>query len=117
MLDLHRKRRNEMARGNFSDLEAARKMASGKGGMKKMSREFLTAISMLKDSFRGRYKLKGWVIALIMASVAYLINPADAVPDPIPVAGLVDDAAVIASMLATISSILERYKNWKAGRA
>lgn len=106
-----------MTRMNHGDLERAEKMAFGKSGMKNVSIEFLAALGMLKDSFKGRYKIKGWVMALIMASVAYLINPADAVPDPIPVAGLVDDATVIASMLAAISSVLERYKTWKAGRA
>lgn len=104
-----------MAQVNQSDLEKARRMASGKGGLKRVGSDFLIAISMLKDSFKGRYKLKGWVVALILASIAYLINPADAVPDPIPVAGLADDAAVIGAMLAAIADVIEKYRRWKAG--
>lgn len=37
-----------------------------------------------------------WVRALVLAALAYLINPLDAVPDALPGIGLADDLAVLA---------------------
>ena len=97
------------------DFEKAEQIASKHSGLKGVYDGLMTAISMVKDSFKGRFKVPFWVIALILAAIAYLVNPVDAVPDVIPVAGLADDAAVIASMLAAISKVLEKYRVWKAG--
>lgn len=42
------------------------------------------------------------VKAVIASSLAYFILPLDAVPDPIPVLGFLDDATVLAGALAIV---------------
>lgn len=45
-----------------------------------------------------------WVRALIAATLIYLINPFDALPDAIPGVGLADDAAAIALLLQRLAA-------------
>lgn len=45
-----------------------------------------------------------WVRALIVATLVYLINPFDAVPDALPGIGLADDAAAIALLLQRLAA-------------
>ena len=51
-----------------------------------------------------------WVKALIIAALLYLLNPLDAVPDVIPIAGLADDIAVLAAALKAVSEAASRPK-------
>ena len=44
-----------------------------------------------------------WVRALVLAALAYLINPLDALPDAIVGIGLTDDLAVLALALERVS--------------
>jgi len=45
-----------------------------------------------------------WVKAVVLAALVYLINPMDAVPDTIPVAGYADDLATIVAAIASIKA-------------
>jgi uncharacterized membrane protein YkvA (DUF1232 family) len=49
-------------------------------------------------------------LALIAGAVAYVIMPLDAVPDFIPVAGLLDDATVIGFILRKLGEKIEQYR-------
>lgn len=44
-----------------------------------------------------------WVRVLVVAALAYLINPIDAIPDALPGIGLTDDLAVLAMALERAS--------------
>jgi uncharacterized membrane protein YkvA (DUF1232 family) len=50
-----------------------------------------------------------WGRALAIGALIYLVSPIDAVPDPIPVVGLLDDAAVIGTAVARLYSELRPY--------
>jgi uncharacterized membrane protein YkvA (DUF1232 family) len=70
--------------------------------------------SMLKDYWRGEYTDVPWfVIAAVIFALLYFINPADLIPDVIPIAGYVDDATVVGIVIASIRSHLDNYKDWK----
>jgi len=49
------------------------------------------------------------IIILAIATIIYLVNPFDAIPDFIPVVGLGDDAGVIAFVVRSIHGNLEKF--------
>ncbi len=69
---------------------------------------------MVKEVASGRYKdySKG-ALTLIVASLVYLVCPVDAIPDVIPVVGLVDDAAVLTFVLSKTDKELKRFLVWE----
>ncbi|HRJ78868.1 DUF1232 domain-containing protein [bacterium] len=46
-----------------------------------------------------------------IAALLYFISPADVVPDTIPIAGLLDDAGVIAGVISMLGSQLKPFKD------
>jgi uncharacterized membrane protein YkvA (DUF1232 family) len=66
--------------------------------------------SMVKDYWSGAYrKLPWWSVASVAAALGYFIAPTDALPDFIPVLGYIDDAAVLAAVMAGIREDLKKY--------
>lgn len=53
----------------------------------------------------------GSIIAAI-SSILYVVNHFDLIPDSIPLAGYLDDAAVLTVALKMIESDIEDYKKW-----
>lgn len=51
--------------------------------------------------------------AVAVGALVYLISPIDAVPDLIPVAGLLDDVAVISAAVASLGAALMKYMQKK----
>jgi uncharacterized membrane protein YkvA (DUF1232 family) len=75
-------------------------------------------ISMISDYLSGRYSRVPWAtIAMSSAALLYVLVPLDACPDVIPVAGLLDDAAVLSFVWAAVKSDVETYLRWKAETA
>jgi uncharacterized membrane protein YkvA (DUF1232 family) len=65
---------------------------------------------MVKDYFTGAYrKMPWWSVASVAAALGYFIAPTDALPDFIPVLGYLDDAAVMAAVMAGIREDLRKY--------
>lgn len=48
--------------------------------------------------------------ALAIGALLYVISPIDAIPDFIPLAGLLDDTSIILAAIAKLSSELQDYK-------
>ena len=63
--------------------------------------------NMVADATTGRYK------GLSKGTLAYLALPLDIVPDFIPVAGWLDDAAVLAWIFRQSAAELARYRAWR----
>ncbi|MBR4124787.1 MAG: DUF1232 domain-containing protein [Victivallales bacterium] len=73
------------------------------------------AAGLLKDYAKGNYREIPWnTIAYLGFGIAYLVSPIDVIPDFIPVAGLADDAALLALIFKGISDDLDDYAAWKA---
>jgi uncharacterized membrane protein YkvA (DUF1232 family) len=65
------------------------------------------SLSFLPDAAAMFYCLKdpqtpAWVKTLIIGALGYFILPADAVPDLLPLIGWLDDAGIIAAVIAAI---------------
>lgn len=71
-------------------------------GIKPLLQKAILLYVLLRDSDTPK-----WVKAIVIAALAYLINPADAIPDAIPVAGYTDDLAVIVAALASIKENIQ----------
>ncbi len=69
---------------------------------------------MLKDYFSGTYMgVPLHTIATVVIINLYIINPIDLIPDFIPVAGQVDDLAVLIAGWKLIQEDVKEYAKWK----
>jgi uncharacterized membrane protein YkvA (DUF1232 family) len=55
-----------------------------------------------------------WAKAIVVAALLYLLNPFDAVPDPILWAGYIDDLAVLMSAITALSQIIKPHHHASA---
>ncbi len=73
-----------------------------------------TAYDMVSDTVTGKYKgVSKATVALMAGGLAYLAMPIDLVPDLIPVAGWLDDAAVLGWIFARCADEFKKYKAFK----
>ena len=73
-----------------------------------------TAYDMVSDFVTGRYKgVSKSTIMLLAGGLAYLALPIDLVPDFIPVAGWMDDAAVLGWIFTRCADEFKKYKEFK----
>jgi len=80
--------------------------------------DFKMLLAMLKDYYKGNYKAVPWyIISSIGATLLYVLTPIDSIPDFIPIAGYIDDAAIFGICLNFVRSEVEKYKEWKEGNS
>ena len=71
-------------------------------------------IGIVRDYFAGNYRqIPYGVIASIVFSLIYVLNPLDLVPDVLPIIGQVDDVAVLGACLMMVEQDLHKYRTWK----
>ncbi|MBR4165194.1 MAG: DUF1232 domain-containing protein [Lachnospiraceae bacterium] len=69
---------------------------------------------MVSDSVTGKYKgVSKGTLALLAGGLSYLALPLDLVPDFIPVAGWMDDAALLGWMFARCADEFKKYGDTK----
>jgi uncharacterized membrane protein YkvA (DUF1232 family) len=84
------------------------------GGLQGLWEDIKTMISLLKDYATKQYTDVPWkIIAAVAGAIAYFVMPVDVIPDIIPIAGYLDDAAVIKLCLDLAQRDLEAYRAWK----
>jgi len=65
---------------------------------------------LLRDYARGNYRsIPWWSVASVAAGLSYVLLPTDLIPDFIPGIGFLDDAAVLAAVMAGIREDLKKY--------
>lgn len=85
----------------------ARKMLS-------FSTQIMLLLDMLRDYFTGNYATIPYrIIGGIVFSLLYVLNPIDLIPDIFPGLGFLDDALLVALLLAWASSDIEMYRAWR----
>ncbi|WP_082233298.1 YkvA family protein [Halobacillus massiliensis] len=69
--------------------------------------------ALLKDWIRGNYdKAPKRAVTAILGGIIYLVVPLDAIPDFIPVLGLVDDVYVLNLVRKQVRADLNEYNEW-----
>ncbi len=78
----------------------------------------LTALFRLLRAYLHReYTAIPWgSIVLAVVAIIYFVSPIDLLPDWLPLAGFIDDAAVIAFVIAQIKSDLDTFLRWEANK-
>jgi uncharacterized membrane protein YkvA (DUF1232 family) len=72
-------------------------------------------VRLLTAWTKGKYKtIPVNSILTVMAAVIYFVNPFDLVPDFIPVIGYLDDASIIAFVIKSLKSDIEKFTEWEA---
>jgi len=69
--------------------------------------------SMMREVFRGTYKLSTLTFLAIVASAIYILSPIDILPDVIPILGWTDDGIVFYFLLKRLLTETEMYLNKK----
>lgn len=73
-----------------------------------------TSFSLLRDWFNGTYdQIPSRMIASLAGALIYFISPVDLIPDWIPMAGFLDDAAILAAVFKLSEADLKFYRRWK----
>ena len=90
---------------------------ASRGPLKKMTSDIMLMVALIIDYWWGRYvRTPWWTISAILVALLWILNPLDLVPDAIPLFGLLDDAAVVAVVMAMTEQDLADYKAWKQSR-
>jgi uncharacterized membrane protein YkvA (DUF1232 family) len=79
-----------------------------KGTVHKLGGKFLEEVLMLYYTFLSS-QTPIYVKAMIIGALGYFICPIDVIPDPLPVIGYTDDAAVIATTVKTVSKAIIKH--------
>ncbi len=95
--------------------QAAAKAQKNKAALQKVWDDLLTLTRLLRAWARREYMTVPWrTLVAVTAALIYFLNPFDLIPDFLPTLGLVDDATLVALVVASISEDLARFREWEA---
>ncbi len=97
-------------------VEAAMEKAKGKnkGPLGEVWRYLTALIRLTRAYFNKRYTDVPWqTIVLATAALIYFVLPTEFIPDFLPVAGYLDDVAVISFVVASIKADLDNFLDWE----
>jgi len=94
-------------------VDEAIKKSSGIGPLIELGESLKLIFGLTRDYARGSYRdVRYRSIILIIIGLLYLVAPIDSIPDFIPIAGFIDDAAVLGLVIKQVRSELDKYKTW-----
>jgi uncharacterized membrane protein YkvA (DUF1232 family) len=95
--------------------DAEAKARNDSGPLSGRLQDLATLLRLVRAYYRKEYRDVPWeTIALAIGAIAYFVTPTDLIPDFIPVAGYLDDAAVIGFVIASIANDLHAFREWEA---
>ena len=100
---------------NITEAKAKLKeMVNSNERLKDMIVQFQDMLDMIKDYLSGQYqKVPVKTIILLLTAVLYFLTPFDALPDFIPILGMIDDVSVILWIYKNVVEDIEQYQRWK----
>jgi len=94
-------------------LDEAIKKSAGIGPLIELGESLKLIFGLTRDYARGSYRdVRYRSIILIIIGLLYLVAPIDSIPDFIPIAGFIDDAAVLGLVIKQVRSEIDKYKTW-----
>jgi uncharacterized membrane protein YkvA (DUF1232 family) len=80
-----------------------------------VARDAGSLVRMVRAAVSGRYRrLPRRSLVAVVAGLLYLLDPLDAIPDLLPLIGLLDDAAVLAWVVGRVRRDLDEFLAWEA---
>jgi uncharacterized membrane protein YkvA (DUF1232 family) len=96
--------------------EAPKKSGRHKGVLAKCWDDLTTLIRLVRAYIDGKYRsVPCETIIWAIAAIIYFVNPFDLIPDFIPGIGYLDDAVVVALVVASIRNDIEHFRDWEEG--
>ena len=112
------KRAKKMTRDDIADVLGkegkAKTIVEKAGFLSQYWDDIKTSFALIRDWFNGSYdKVPTRMIVSLAGALIYLISPLDLIPDWVPMAGFVDDAAILAFVFQLSKVDLNAYRKWK----
>jgi len=96
-------------------LNKARAQDKNRGPLDSVWQSLTALFRLLQAYSRHEYTDIPWgSIVMVVVAIIYFVSPIDLIPDFIPVAGFVDDAAVIAFVIKQVKTDLDKFVAWEA---
>ena len=71
-------------------------------------------ISLVKNYVQGKYTTVPYgTILAVLSALIYFLSPIDIIPDFIPLAGYLDDMAVMGLCMKMVNTDIESYDEWR----
>ena len=112
------KRAKKVTRDDIADVLGkeckAKTLVEKTGFLSQYWEDIKTSFALIRDWFNGAYdKVPARMIVSLAGALIYLVSPLDLIPDWVPMAGLVDDAAMLAFVFQLSKVDLSVYRRWK----
>ncbi len=102
---------------DINDEAIRKKLNRAYPAMKQVLEQVRTLYALFKDAVRGDFSLHPANVALIGGGLLYFLLPVDLVPDFIPLAGYLDDLAVLTTIAGSLKMEIDRHRTWKKTRS
>jgi curved DNA-binding protein CbpA len=89
------------------------KIKGASGALKRILEDVRELYFLFKDAARGRYRIQPVNLGIIGGGLLYFIIPSDLIPDVLPLVGLLDDVAILTTIINSLQDELSKYRNWK----
>ena len=95
-------------------LKKLKELSNNKKTSEKLNNYLRLFIRMINAYTSKEYTYVPWkTICLLVAGLIYFIYPIDLIPDFIPVAGIIDDVALIAWIYDSIKEDIDNFLEWE----
>lgn len=94
-----------------NDTSFSSKIKHTSGSIKHIINDVKDLYNLSKDALKGNYKLHPVNMGIIAGGLLYFIIPTDLIPDFIPFVGLVDDIALLTTIIKSMQGELQKYRN------
>jgi uncharacterized membrane protein YkvA (DUF1232 family) len=83
-------------------------------GMHRVANQTRLVLELIDDFRDGTYRDVSWrSVALVTAGILYSVNPADVIPDTVPLIGQLDDLVLLAVVTRLVHGDLRKYCRFK----